>query len=220
MKHFILYSLMLLGLLCHSQTIEERIDKAKIYIDKGFRISNAYNDLEKILEEQPNNLEALRLMGAVYSKMGRYEEAVESINKAIAINDTVVGLYWERSKVYATKALNGKDIEESTNLAFDDTDTMLGLGAVSKKIFELRIKIKTMAADHFSNRYTHFSPKTSSDWKDDKPDGSKELFRKKAIAAYEQTIVDAKRIIDLEPKNEPALNIINYTPKSIASLEN
>ena len=200
--------------------MKKGLKKTKIYIDKGFRISTAYNELEKLLEEQPNNIETLRLMGAVYSKMGRYGEAVESINKAIAVNDTVVGLYWERAKVYATKALNGRDIEESTKLAFDDTDTMLGLGAVSKKIFELRIKIKKMEADHFSNRYNHFSPKTSSDWKDDKPDGSKELFREKAISALEQTIVDAKRIIDLEPENEPALNIINYTPKSIASLEN
>ncbi|MBK8806018.1 MAG: tetratricopeptide repeat protein [Bacteroidales bacterium] len=57
----------------------------------------AINEIDKELEKNPTNSDALHLKGSCLSKNGKQQDAIEYINKAIEIKDTISTYYYNRA---------------------------------------------------------------------------------------------------------------------------
>ena len=62
---------------------------------------------KEILEKEPDNFNALNLLGAIDYQLGRYEEAVKKITKAIRINSDSAICYYNLAMSY--DALNNEE---------------------------------------------------------------------------------------------------------------
>jgi tetratricopeptide (TPR) repeat protein len=75
-----------------------RLLRARAYLAKKDTAS-AMTDLNQVLVARPNDADALRLRGITYSTMREFDKALDDLNKANALRETVEG-YVARAGVY------------------------------------------------------------------------------------------------------------------------
>ena len=64
------------------------------------KLEEAENELRYVLRKDPQDFDALDGLGIVLIKMGRYQEALECLNKAVRINEHDVMVHVHLSAVY------------------------------------------------------------------------------------------------------------------------
>jgi tetratricopeptide (TPR) repeat protein len=70
----------------------------------------------QVLAQEPQNSDALNMLGVAYHQMGKYNEAISSINRAISLNNQNPAYYFNLGKVQHTGAL-AEDAIRSFRLA-------------------------------------------------------------------------------------------------------
>jgi predicted O-linked N-acetylglucosamine transferase (SPINDLY family) len=105
-------------------TVEQAIELAIQHHNAG-QLSQAEDIYHQVLQVQPNNIDALHLLGLIAAHLKHYESAIELIQKAIRINPTVPKFYHSLGKIFSEQgqlpeaiacyqralALNPKDAE-------------------------------------------------------------------------------------------------------------
>ena len=78
-------------------------------------LQDAQNYYHKVLEINPNNVDALNNLGVIFKKLGENQKAKECYEKAIAINPNYINAYENLSTLYIIKT---DDLEKSINLSY------------------------------------------------------------------------------------------------------
>ena len=118
-----------------------RLLRARAYLAKKDPVS-AMADLNQVLATQPNNADALRLRGIVYSSTKDYDRALDDLGKANELRETVEG-YVARAAVY--------EAQGKTDKAASDYRRATELKPLN--VFELQAQTKSKKkADQLSKR--------------------------------------------------------------------
>lgn len=80
-------------------TVEQALELATQHHNAG-RLSQAEDIYRQVLQVQPDNIDALHLLGLIAAHLKHYESAIELIQKAIRINHTVPQFYHSLGKIF------------------------------------------------------------------------------------------------------------------------
>ena len=83
----------------YQKTTQDRLIEAIVYQQKG-QLAPAREICEEILEKQSDNFEALQLLAILASQNSNNQLALSLINKAIAINQGIATLYYNRGIIF------------------------------------------------------------------------------------------------------------------------
>jgi tetratricopeptide (TPR) repeat protein len=79
---------------------KEKLQQA-LQLHQAGRVAEAQQIYEQVLAEEPDNADALHLLGLLLSQKGQHEIGLESIDKAIALNPKAAGFFVSRGSVLA-----------------------------------------------------------------------------------------------------------------------
>ena len=87
-------------------------------------IAAAIKDLEKVVEQNPDNVIAHHQLGLVYRQAGRIEDAISELEKAIQLDDQSVeslinlgAIFYSQGDIDRALALNEKVLKIAPNMA-------------------------------------------------------------------------------------------------------
>jgi len=91
----------------HPEDIQAKLSLAEIYLNKGSHDNKeaefspkALEIVNQVLQKDPNNFEAYRIMGYAYEIQESFEKAIISYNKAISIDPNNAAIYNSRGHAY------------------------------------------------------------------------------------------------------------------------
>jgi len=119
-----------------------RMLRARAYLAKKDPVS-AMADLNTVLATLPNNADALRLRGLVYSSTRDYERALEDLGKANELRETIEG-YVARAAIYETQGKTDKaasDYRRATELKALNVFDRLAQAESKKKADQLSKRV-------------------------------------------------------------------------------
>jgi predicted O-linked N-acetylglucosamine transferase (SPINDLY family) len=114
-------------------TVEQAIELATQHHNAG-RLSQAEDIYHQVLQVQPNNIDALHLLGLIAAHLKHYESAIELIQKAIRINPTVPQFYHSLGKIFSEQGQLAEAIacyQRALTLNPKDAEIYSSLGNVS-----------------------------------------------------------------------------------------
>ena len=144
--------------------MKERLNQA-IKLHQQGQIDQARVIYEEVLAKQPNNSNALQLMGLIYNHLGDYARAIESIDKAISIHGRVASYYHNGAGVYRKIGDHAKAREyfhKAIALKADYGEAYQGLvelqryKAPDKTLRKIEAQLKTGLEDKLAS-YFHFA---------------------------------------------------------------
>jgi tetratricopeptide (TPR) repeat protein len=97
-------------------------NKLAMVLYRTNQLKEAKSELDHVLQRDPLNFDALDGLGLVLTKMERYQEALECLNKAVRINEQDVMVHVHLSVVYQKMNLPEKaqsELEKARSLVSD-----------------------------------------------------------------------------------------------------
>ena len=107
-----------------------RSQLGELYLAKG-RIRDALNEWLEVLKLEPANLQGLHNVGAIYTDLKMYDEAIEVLERAERLGSEAPLVFYNKGLCYMAKGEHTKAIEallKAKELAPEDTVTMISLG--------------------------------------------------------------------------------------------
>jgi tetratricopeptide (TPR) repeat protein len=107
-----------------------RAQLGELYLAKG-RIRDALNEWLEVLKLEPANLQALHNVGAIYTDLKMYDEAIDVLERAERLGSTAPLLFYNKGLCYLGKGEHAKAIEALTKakeLEPESTVTITTLG--------------------------------------------------------------------------------------------
>lgn len=104
------------GLGYNKNNVTARFLLGKIYYER-WMIDQARKEMEKVLENAPDNLEAARLLSQIYKSEDKWEEALETLNIAYLFHSTEESVLLEmeeiKKEILKTEAILSKQVFET-----------------------------------------------------------------------------------------------------------
>jgi tetratricopeptide (TPR) repeat protein len=119
-----------------------RVVRARAYLAKKDPVS-AMADLNQVLVARPNDADALRLRGIVYSSTKDYAHALQDLGKANELRETVEG-YVARAAIYEAQGKNDRaasDYRRATELKPLNVFEMAAQAESKKKVDQLSKRV-------------------------------------------------------------------------------
>lgn len=98
------FSLLLCPVLAFSQS---SLDDVEILFQKN-QYTKAENFITQFLEENPNNLQAIELLGDVYGHQKKWDEAINEYEKLVETDESIANYHYKYGGVLGMKALENK----------------------------------------------------------------------------------------------------------------
>lgn len=159
MKRTLLITALLLTSFLFSQSSQEYVLMAKEKQAQNFDHWKITTFLEKALEMDSNNDEALYMLAEIKAKKRGFHYALNYINKAIEIDSLKPEYYLLRAKVSSNMGLNSHNLEKGVKSALKDLDIMLELGEKTAEVYYLKGRLQEYVADDMQTEI-HYKDKT------------------------------------------------------------
>jgi tetratricopeptide (TPR) repeat protein len=100
--------------------------------------------LEKAVLTSPDNAQARNALGAVYRSMGKYKEALEEYNRAIALDPNLTAVYFNLANLFEDRGMIQETLENLKKY-LENTPGAEDSEQIAKriKLLEETLKIKT-----------------------------------------------------------------------------
>lgn len=174
--------------------------------DKNY--SEAMNQFKKILELEPENLEALLSLASILKEQGKIDEAIPEYEKVIALNNLDHRAYDKLGEIFEQK----QELEKATQYFKKYLDTApkdSDLNRISQKIKDLETQLKPQA----KGEERIVEPIDAEIGKVDlssRLDRGTEAFNQKD---FDQCIDQMEEVLKLDPKNSTAQYFLGEAKK-------